>query len=258
MRISGIAACLAWLLLAAVGVAAPPPPPLDRLEADFRGRVESLAGRAAAGGHDELAAFIRDWPLPAEGDRQLVLMIPPRLETPAFVDAAGETAFWNEFVAARRAHAEAMFPHVAQMPPCAAVSLLHRVLRDDPDHARARERAGWVKGEDGWAWPEAKRQRDRGAEFDPRFGWLPSGRLARYRDGERYDRGRWITAAADEARTLAVADGRRFVSDHWEITSTAPLEAAAELADILEETRTIWCQIFGPLAVSPRERRLEH
>ena len=256
MRISGIAAGLAGFLLAALGVAAPPPPPLDRLEADFRGRVESLAGRAAAGGHDDLTAFIRGWPLPAESGRQFVLAIPSRLETPAFVDAADKTALWNEFVAARRTHAEAVFAHVAHVPPCAAIRLLHRVLRDDPEHARARELAGWVKVKDGWAWPEAKRQRDRGADFDPQFGWLPSGRLGRYRAGERYDRGRWITAAEDLARMLAIADGRRFVSDHWEITSTAPLEAAAEVAAALEETHAIWRQIFGPLALSPRDRRL--
>jgi hypothetical protein len=243
-------------MLVALGVAAPPPPPLDRLEADFRGRVESLAVRAAAGGHDEVAAFVRGWPLPAESDCQFVLAIPPRLETPAFVDAEGETAIWKELVAARRTHAEAVFAHVGLVPPCAAIRLLHRVLRDDPEHARARELAGWVKGKDGWIWPEAKRQRDRGGDFDPRFGWLPSGRLARYRAGERYDRGRWITAAADDARSLAVADGRRFVSDHWEITSTASLEAAAEVAAMLEESHTIWRQIFGPLAVSPRDRRL--
>ena len=250
------AAGIAWAILAVgVGVSAPPLPPLAQLEAEFADRLTPLARRAEASGHADLAAAIRAWPLPGETDRQFVLAIPERIETPAFVDASEETALWNEFVAARQAHANALFAHVANATPCAAVRLLHRVLRDDPDHARAREAAGWVKTKAGWAWPEAKRHRDRGDDYDTQYGWLPRGRLARYRTGERYDRGRWITAAADEARTLAVADGRRFTSDHWEITATASLGAAADVAATLEETHAIWRQVFGPLATPPRDRR---
>jgi hypothetical protein len=250
------AAGIVWAIVAGgVAVSAPPLPPLAQVEAEFFDRLGALARRAEASGHADLAAFIRGWPLPDETDRQFVLAIPPRLETPAFVDAEGEAAVWHEFVAARRTHAEAVFAHVALVPPCAAVRLLHRVLRDDPEHVRAREAAGWVKTKAGWVWPEAKRHSDRGDDYDSQFGWLPSGRLARYRAGERYDRGRWITAAADEARTLAVADGRRFMSDHWELTSTAALAAAADVAVTLEETHTIWRQVFGPLATPPRDRR---
>lgn len=249
------AAGIVWAILAgSVGVSAPLPP-LAQVEAEFVDRLASLARRAEASGQADLAAVIRGWPLPAETDCQFVLAIPERIETPAFVDAGDETAVWNEFIAARQAHANAVFAHVAEATPCAAIRLLHRVLRDDPDHARVREAAGWVKTKAGWAWPAAKRHRDRGDDYDPQYGWLPRGRLARYRSGERYDRGRWITAAADEARTLAVADGRRFVSDHWEITATAPLAAAADVAATLEETHAIWRQVFGPLATPPRDRR---
>jgi len=252
-RITRIAAAgIVWSILAGGAVVAAP---LAQVDAEFVDRLASLARRADAAGHAGLATGIRGWPLPDEADRQFVLAIPERIEPPA-LDAAGEgMAIWNDFVAARRAHAHAVFAHVADAPPCAAIRLLHRVLRDDPDHARAREAAGWVNTKAGWAWPEAKRFRDRGDDHDPQYGWLPRGRLARYRAGERYDRGRWITAAADEARALAVADGRRFTSDHWEITATAPLAAAADVAGTLEETHSIWRQVFGPLATPPRDRR---
>lgn len=237
------------------GASAAAPPPLAQADAAFADRLAALARRAEAAGHADLAAIIRGWPMPEETTRQFVLEIPSRLETPAFIDAEDETAIWNEFTAARRTHADAVFAHVATAAPCAALGLLHRALRDDPELERAREAAGWVKTKAGWAWPEAKRRLDRGDDYDPQFGWLPRGRLARYRAGERYDRGRWITAAADDARTLAVADGRRFLSDHWEITTTAPLAATADVAATLEQTRTIWRQVFGPLAASPRDRR---
>lgn len=250
------AAGIAWTILAGGAVvAAPPLPPLAQVEAEFVDRLVALARRADAAGHADLATVIRAWPLPDETDHQFVLAIPERIETPAFVDAGDQPALWNEFVAARQTHANAVFAHVTNATPCAAVRLLHRVLRDDPEHARAREAAGWVKMKSGWAWPAAQRHRDRGDDDDPQFGWLPRGRLARYRAGERYDRGRWITAAADESRTLAVADGRRFTSDHWEITATVSLAATAEVAAALEETHAIWRQVFGPLATPPRDRR---
>lgn len=250
------AAGIIWVILVVgVGVSAPPLQPLARLDAEFADRLATLARRADAAGHADLATVIRGWPLPDETDRQFVLAIPAQLERPAFTDAADAAAIWSEFVAARQAHANALFAHIADATPCAAVRLLHRVLRDDPEHARAREAAGWVKTKSGWAWPEATRHRDRGDDYDPQYGWLPRGRLTRYRAGERYDRGRWITSAADEARTLAVADGRRFTSDHWEITTTASLTAAADAAATLEETHAIWRQVFGPLARPPRDRR---
>jgi len=254
--ITRLAAGIVWAIPAGgLVVSAAPPTPLGQVEAGFVDRLNAVARRAEAAGHADLAAVIRSWPLPDETDRQIVLAVPARLERPAFIDSADETALWNEFVAARQTHAHAVFAHVADATPCAAVRLLHHVLRDAPDHARAREAAGWVQTKAGWAWPAAKRHRDRGDDHDTQYGWLPRGRLARYRAGERYDRGRWITSAVDEARTLAVADGRRFTSDHWEITATASLAAAADAAATLEETHAIWRQVFGPLATPPRDRR---
>jgi hypothetical protein len=257
----GAAVAIVILLTACVACAAPPRPPLTEIDAAFAARIEPLAMRAAAAGHAGLAAAIRGWQLPPDDGRQLAVAIPPRLEMPAGLvaaaapDAPAATAIWNDFVAARRRHAVETFAHVAAAAPCAATRLIQRVLRDDPEHEQARAAAGWVGSKEGWVWPQARRHRDRGDEWDARFGWLPRGRLARYRNGERYHRGRWITATADDGLVLTLKDGRRFVSDHWEITSTAPLAAAAALAADLEEAHAVWGQVFGPLAVAPRGRR---
>jgi len=138
------------------------------------------------------------------------------------------------------------------------VHLLAAALRDDPAHERARAALGWVRRGDDWLWPEAAARLDRRADYDPAFGWLPAGRLGRYRDGERYDRGRWISAAEDAGRVVTVDRGRRFDSDHWEVLSAAPLESAAALAERLEETFLVWVQIFGAFGIEPAdlEKRL--
>lgn len=270
---------LALVGAAAGGFAAPPATSQAQLDAAFAAAAKDLGRRAEDGGFARLAAFIAGWQLPADADRQFALAIPDSAAAPDWLAADGEKPIWDDFVAARKARAAGLFDHAVaaaaehdrvpsrderarpaadQLPlpqrSCAVLRLLYQVLRDDPDHERARGALGWTRRGDRWAWPETARRLDRGDEFDPAFGWLPKGRLARYRTGERYDRGRWMTAAEDAARTgLPVDRGRRFDSDHWEILSPAPLEAAAAVAAVLEETLLVWRQIFGTFAVEPAD-----
>jgi len=244
----------------------------------WRETLESLATRAAARGHDALAAHLRSWEIPALADRQVVVTIPSRLEAPAWVDAAQEP-LWNEFVAARRQHAEATFARAVEaaaahdrprtrdeqradseagLKPLArrggeAIALLHRTLRDDPDHARARNIGSWVKRGEAWVSTAVAKRLDRGEEFDAAFGWLPRGRLERYRSGERYESGKWVTAADDDALPRTLKKPWRYESDHWRIRSSAPPAAAAELATELERSLLIWQQTFGAYAWDPAE-----
>lgn len=286
---SGPSACrvrlLAGLLLGAVlgadptAVAAVPARSIPHLDADFAAAVARAVRRAEAAGAQELAAWARAWQLPDELDRQIAVVLPTGFTAPTFVDTADERVIWDDLCAARRQRAAGLFEHAVlaaeahdappsrgdraatdavDRPPlsqrcCDAVRLLHLVLRDDPDHERARAATGWVRRRDAWVEPPVARRLDKAEDYDPAFGWLPSGRLARYRAGERFDRGRWLTAAEDAARTLPVERGRKFTSDHWEILSPAPLEAAARLARRLEETRTVWRQVFGAFGVEPAD-----
>jgi hypothetical protein len=249
-----------------------------QLGKEWTASAASLERRAGSDGYVQLAAFIKGWQLPEPFDRQLVLKIPPRLERPEWVDSAAEEAIWEDFCAARRARAEGLFqlalaasrahekiptraeraaagdeprPKLDQQN-CKAITLLHQALREDPDHERAREAGGWVRREGAWVWPEAAARLDRGDDYSSEFGWLPKGRLARYQAGERFDRVRWVKADAVPAPKKA-AEGRRFNSDHWQITSTASEAEAADLARTLEETHAVWRQVFGGFAVEPAE-----
>lgn len=279
IRASAAVAACATVAFAAACLAAPPAPrPQPRLDEEFAGAARDLVRRAREEGLVMLADMVAGWQLPAEADRQFAFAIPPRLEVPAGVEAPAARSIWDDFVAARRARAAGLYdlavaaaaahdrpptreeqarpdPDRPPLPQqsCAVVRFLAATLRDDPEHERARAALGWVRRGDAWVWPEAAVRLDRKSEHDPAYGWLPAGRLARYRAGERYDRGRWIPAAEDAARTLTVDRGRRFESDHWEILSAAPLESAAALAARLEETFLVWLQIFGTFAVEPAD-----
>jgi hypothetical protein len=257
---------------------------LIELDEVFATSARGLADRAAAGGDGELAALIANWSLPDSAGRQLVVAIPARLEKPSLVSTPAEESIWQDFCAARRTRAAGLFdqalaaarahdrvstrddrakPEDPNEPPlpqqsCAAVRLLYLTLRDDPDHERARTAAGFVRRGDEWLEPETARRLDKGEAYDAAYGWMPKAKLERYRNGERLDRGRWITAAEDDARPRDIKHAREFHCDHWEIVTAAPLGDAAALADRLEESRAVWRQVFGAFAWEPHdlEKRL--
>ena len=266
-------------LLPAVAPAAPrgePAKSLGKLDEEYAASEQDLLRRCGIDGHEELAAIIKAWPVPAAEGRQVALAIPPSLETPACVDTDGERSIWSDFLAARRARAAGCFEHAVfaaaahdrqptraelarpdlDAPPpgprsCEVIRLLFLTLRDDPDHERARAAGGWVRRGDRWEWPEAARRLDKAEAYDPQFGWMPQSKLARHRDGERYLRGRWVKAAADDATLREVKHGRQFDADHWEIVATAPPAVTGTLAADLEATRLVWLQVFGGFAVEP-------
>jgi hypothetical protein len=258
----------AWLAAWAIVAPARAADPVATADAAFTTAAGDLTRRATAAGAEELAALIRGWQVPAVGDRQQALAVPDRLEIPAAIDTPAAAAIWDDFVAARRNRAAALFASaragstgpraagvddLAARDSCATIALLYHVLRDDPDHDAARKAGGWVRRGDLWVSPQAARRIDKGEEYDAAFGWLPRGRLGRYRAGQRHDRGRWMSKEEDAARVLPIDRGRRFETDDWEILSTAPLEDTAGLAARLEETRQVWQQVFGGFGVDPRE-----
>ena len=250
--------------------------------AEWETALEDLKRRAAAGGHEQVAEILAGWDLPSPAGRQAIFAIPSRIEPPA--DLADDSArrLWDDFLAARRNRAAGTFAQAItaaraqakrpgrgaaetmpaaplQQQICSAVELLYGTLRDDPNHARAREAGGWVRRGEEWVWPEAARRLSKREEFDSAFGWLPQSRMNRYRAGERFDGGRWLTAEAAEEIVRPLARGWKFESDHWQIKSTASLAAAAELATHLEQTHDIWRQVFGAYCAEPAEweKRLE-
>ncbi|MBM4021658.1 MAG: hypothetical protein FJ284_05335 [Planctomycetes bacterium] len=248
------------------------------LDEEYLAAERDLRRRCEIEGHADLEAIIAAWRLPDTREHQVAFVIPAVVELPSCVDSDGERSIWNDFLAARRARADATFEHAlfaargharrptraelarpgAERPPleqasCEAVRLLFLVLRDDPDHERARIAAGWVRRGDRWEWPAAARRLDKAETYDPAFGWLGKSKLARHHAGERFLRGRWVTAAEDDTRLREVAHGRQFDADHWEIVSTAPPAVTGAFAASLETTRLIWLQVFGSFSAEPAD-----
>lgn len=255
-----VAACVA-LIGAALGHDVPAAEPLPRakLEEAWDAAATDLVRRADRGGHAELAAFVRGWRLPDEPGRQRVLAIPSAPVTPTFIDTPDEEAIWEDFLAARRARAAALFdlaveaarahaklptraerargeqPQPLAQATSAAISLLYESLRDDPDHERARKAGGWVRRDGHWMWPEAARRLDAGEVHDSERGWITKSRAGRIDVPQPGKTGAWL-------------------SDHWKISSPAGPAAAAALAGELETAHDVWRQAFGGFLLEPADQ----
>ncbi len=276
-----------WLVALAVALLPPPVQAVPRgtpkqsladLDLEYAAAAKDLLRRCAIDGQEELAVIIDAWHLSPAAGQQQAFAIPSALETPACIATEAAESIWKDFVAARQARAAGLYEHalfaagafdrqptraeLAKPDPaasplaqasCEAVRLLFLTLRDDPEHARARAAGGWVRRDEEWVWPEAAKRLDRSEAYDPSFGWMTKGTLARYRKGQRTLRGRWVQAAEDDAHLREVKHGRQFDSDHWEIISTAPPVVTGELATAFEATRLVWLQVFGGFAMEPAE-----
>lgn len=262
---------LVGAVLAAAGLlaaAADPLPSEADLDAAFRATATVLERRSQDAGVETLATLIREWTPPTPAGRIAVVNLPDALAPPAGLEQPAVRAVWNDFVAARRTRAAGLFALAveaarahAKGPPRSseAIRLLARTLSDDPDHERGRRAGGWVRRDERWVWPEVARRLDKGEDYSADFGWLPKGRQQRYRAGERYERGAWVSAADAAARPPALDRAETFISDHWKVRTTAGLAAAARLAADLETTRSLWLQVFGGFQFEPAEleRRFE-
>lgn len=272
-RLSGKILFLAAVVVSPVPLAAVEPALTGEQELAERWQTTAavLQRRASEQGLAPLAALISGWELPTPADRMVVVEVPSRLAHPESIATPAAETIWRDFVAARCARADGLFALAVEAAQshavgpgftqrsCDAVRLLARALRENPDHARAREAGGWVKRGDEWVWPEVARRLDKGEAWSDEFGWLPRARLSRYQEGERYHRGRWVRAddVAEGPRPLDQASV--FVSDHWQIRSTANATETAALAREMEETFTIWLQVFGGFQTEPAglERQFE-
>ena len=252
------------LLSGCVSAAATPEPTSEqRLGEQWHATAAVLAKRASEQDLAPLTALIEAWELPSPTDRLVVVEIPARLVMPEGIDTPAAESLWQDFVAARRQRAEGLFALAVEAAQshaegpafvqrsCQAVRLLARALREDPEHARAREAGGWVKRGERWVWPEVAKLIDKGEVWSDDFGWLPRSRLARYQAGERYDRGRWVRAADVAGGPRPLDRAFTFTSDHWQIRSTADFAEAAALARDMEETFAIWLQVFGGFQAEP-------
>lgn len=136
-----------------------------------------------------------------------------------------------------------------------AFHLVREVAFHDPDHRLARQLLGYVRHEDRWVTPHEQFMIRRGHVWDERFGWLPQTHLERYQKGERYFRGRWMSASEEAALRHDFNNAWEIESDHFLIRTNQSLERGVELSVALEKFHRFFRREFAAVFNSPQQMR---
>ena len=231
--------------------------------ADWKDSGLDLAQRADAGGDKKLARFIRNWPLPDEVtqvDAQIIACIDKNTDEPNWLKESSKP-LWSAFILLRQQRAHHFFERAKTeikkqrnlstrqhlRSSNEAIRLLIRVVRENPDHKLGRRALGYVKDDDQWVWPNAARQRAQRKEYSSENGWTRNGKSTILQSPQSPSLLPNILSPQSTNTT------ELFVSDHWNIKSTAGIAKAGGFAERLELTRFIWRQVFGGFVMTPTE-----
>ncbi len=92
-----------------------------------------------------------------------------------------------------------------------------------------------------------------GQRWSDRFGWLPQAEIARYEQGERLYRGKWMTVAEEAEFRSRIDRGWELITEHFVIRTNHSLEAGAKLAVELEKLTQAWHALFVTFLADERE-----
>ncbi len=163
-------------------------------------------------------------------------------------ESSNEATWRTKFAELRRNHATALMglaqSAIRQKQGSLALELVLEAAREDPNHEGARQLLGYLRHEDGWYTPYALRKLNQGQVWHERFGWLPEAFVARYENGERYYRKRWISAEEDAEYHADIQHGWVVDTEHYRIVTDHSVEGGVKLGAHLERLYRVWQQIF--------------
>lgn len=215
--------------------------------------LEALADWCEQNGLTDRAADTRDWIVP-QAPLTLVLALPPSVndttkQTPPDDDPPRVQQWRRQFVDLRQAQADRLFElalvaaETRDFTP--AYQLIHEVLRENPDHERARLLLGYKQFDGRWRTQYEISKAQAQQVWHPRFGWLSENQVARYESGERRYRGRWVSAADETASRANLERGWEVVTEHYQVRTNHSLESGVRLAERLERFYGAWRQVFA-------------
>lgn len=225
----------------------------DAAFAQYRERLEQLAAECDSQGQSQDASAIRAWAVPR--DAQCFYPVLEDALVPLPAAKPGDASAAARFAALRRERAEELFAHAAKSAADRALSdayqALWQVLRENPDHAAARQTLGYQFHDGAWRTRfETERLRS-GQVWHARFGWLKEDRVARYEAGERFYSGRWTSAERETALRAEMSRGWQVLTEHYSVRTNHSLEAGVQLATRLERLQQVWRQLFLSYYASP-------
>lgn len=217
------------------------------IEREYGEKLEALARSCDGRKLSDEAAAIRAW-IPPQRPLTLVVAVPDESlgEAP---DGDSPPLEWaRRFRALRQEQAKRLF-ELAQAAAgereyALAFQLIHATLREDPDHEAARRLLGFKRHAGKWLTPYELAKAQAQQAWHVQFGWLPEKYLSRYLSGERFYRGRWISADDDARLHADIEHGWDILTEHYQVHTNHSLAEGVRLATRLEEFDRVWRQVF--------------
>ncbi len=134
-----------------------------------------------------------------------------------------------------------------------AYRLVREVLFQDPDHALARALMGYRRVGSEWTTPFAAAQKKSGLIWHKDFGWLPSEHVARYSAGERFYKGKWMTAEREESLRSDFRNGWDVETEHFKVQTNHSQQKGAHLAASVEVFHHYFMREFAAFFQTPKQ-----
>ncbi|MHB0958021.1 MAG: leucine-rich repeat domain-containing protein [Pirellulaceae bacterium] len=187
-------------------------------DVQFRAALTALAEKSGELGLTDAAVTTEAWYVPRDPRRHYLFLPPADDPARPAPNATQLVTFWHaKFADLRQQQAERLFDLARAEAEAGnegvAYRLLHEVLREDPDHAGARQVLDYTRGERGWRHPARRPQARRNRATHPLFGW-PS---------DQY----WVVD-----------------SQHFEVATNLHVRGGRQVAEYLERVHSAWRQLF--------------
>jgi len=221
----------------------------EQLKAGYAADIERLAAICEDHGLDVQARATRDALGPRDPYKLFIPVLPSALRADRPDDDAPKLVrqWYQRLVEVREQYADECFElaqRVVRTQPSLAYKLALDTLRANPDHEGARRVFGYQEYQRQWRTPYEIQQLRQGNVWHERFGWLPKSHVARYEQGERFYRGRWISAEEDARLHAEIQNGWDVETAHYTVRTNHSLEAGVRLGEKLEHLYRLWEQLF--------------
>jgi hypothetical protein len=250
IRIS-LASPVAFALSLATAHAAELDDRLAQSSAEYSRRLEELAAWCDQQQLASQAKLTRAWQR-APSPFELIYDHPPTAAGTLLggFDLPPEAKAWHKrFAELRKNRADEQFllaqVAIANKRTSLAMHLVNQVLRENPDHPAARRILGFQLHQQQWLTPFAAARQRAGQVWHRNYGWIPERLVARYEAGERFHKGRLISAEQDERLHSSIDTGWEIETERFRITTNHSLAAGARVGELLEQVADVWDQLLA-------------
>ncbi len=218
--------------------------------AGYAGQLTELAAWCDERGLADEAQKTRAWIRPRDPNKLYVPVLPREVGSPDLpAEAPADVVEWTgRLFRLKRDQADALFDLARRAMRAKRASLAFDLalaaIRENPDHEAIRRLLGYQEHLGQWHTLYEIGRLRAGQVWHERFGWIPKSYVDRYEQGQRYCRGRWISAEEDARLHGDIRSGWDIRTEHYIIRTNHSLEAGVELGRKLEELYDVWRQLF--------------